>query len=151
EDHAVRHQGRRVEIACGIDAAGIAKCKRGVAGQSRHRRRSQKKRDRDRALLGGGSLPERERDQANGHKHKQVKGASKKMRFDVWISLFFHFDLISGSAFWLVCSADVLRNLRNEVFGIFRKSENLTWGTVVRSPIVSVPASAAYRGKAPIF
>ena len=31
---------------------------------------------------------------ANGHKQKQVKGASEKMRFDVWISLFFHFDLI---------------------------------------------------------
>jgi hypothetical protein len=41
-------------------------------------------------LLGGGSLPEREWDHANGHKHKQVKGGSKKMRFDVWFSLFFH-------------------------------------------------------------
>jgi hypothetical protein len=40
-------------------------------------------------LPGGGSLPEREWDRANGHKHKQVKSASKKMRFDVWFSLFF--------------------------------------------------------------
>jgi hypothetical protein len=45
-------------------------------------------------LLGGGSLPEREWVHANGHKQKQVKGASKKMRFDVGISLFFHFYLI---------------------------------------------------------
>src|SRR5439155_19775228 len=109
------------------------------------------RRRRGRALLGGRSLPEREWDDANSHRQKQVKGASKKMRFDVGISLFFHFYLLSGSAFWLVCSADVLRNLRSEVFGILRKSENLTWGSVVRSPTVCVPGSAAYRGKAPIF
>jgi len=41
-------------------------------------------------LLGGGSLPEREWDHANGHKHKQVKGASKKMRFNGRVSLFFN-------------------------------------------------------------
>ena len=41
--------------------------------------------------VGGGSLPEREWDHANGHKQKQVKGASKKMRFDVLFNLFFHF------------------------------------------------------------
>src|SRR4029077_7250338 len=35
-------------------------------------------------------LPQREWDHANGQKHNQVKGASKKMRFDVWFSLFFH-------------------------------------------------------------
>jgi len=50
-----------------------------------------------------GSLPEREWDHAKGH--KQVKGASKKMRFDVWVILFFHFSLISGSTFCVVCSA----------------------------------------------
>jgi hypothetical protein len=54
---------------------------------------------RDRALLGGGSLPEREWDHANGHKHKQVKGASKKMRFDVWFSLYFHGGLRLGAVF----------------------------------------------------
>jgi hypothetical protein len=42
-------------------------------------------------LLGGDSLPEREWDHAKGHKQNQVKGASKKMRFNVWINLFFHF------------------------------------------------------------
>jgi hypothetical protein len=57
--------------------------------KSRHRRRSQKKRVRDRVLLGGGSLPEREWNHAKGH--KQVKRASNKMRFNVWVSLFFHF------------------------------------------------------------
>jgi len=30
---------------------------------------------------------------ANGHKQKQVKGASEKMRFDPGVSLFFHFYL----------------------------------------------------------
>jgi hypothetical protein len=47
---------------------------------------------RDRASPGSGSLPKREWDQANGH--KQVKGASKEMRFNVWVNLFCHFDLI---------------------------------------------------------
>src|SRR6185369_2855001 len=99
---------------CGVKAAGVVKCKRGVgARQCGHQRRSQKKRGCDRALLGRGSLPEREWDHANRHKQKQVKGASKKMRFDVWFSLFFHSDLISGSAFWLV--SDVLRELRSDV------------------------------------
>jgi hypothetical protein len=42
-------------------------------------------------LPGGGSLPEREWDHAHGHKQKQVKGASKKMRFNVSINLCFHF------------------------------------------------------------
>jgi hypothetical protein len=49
---------------------------------------------RDRALPGGGSLAEREWDHRNGHKQKQVKGTPKKMRFDLGVSLFFHFDLI---------------------------------------------------------
>jgi len=48
-------------------------------------------------LPGGGSLPEREWDHANRQQHKQVKGASKKMRFDVWFSLFFHFALFFSS------------------------------------------------------
>jgi hypothetical protein len=53
-------------------------------------------------LLGGpatAGLPEREWDHANGHKHNQVKGASKKMRFAVWFSLFFHGGLGLGAVF----------------------------------------------------
>ena len=49
---------------------------------------------------------------------------------------------------WFRGFTDVLGNLLSEVLEIFRKSENLSWGSVVRSPIVSVPASAAYRGQA---
>ncbi len=117
QDHAVGQQGRRVESACGVEAAceTPGPARRIVAvRQSRNRHRSQKKRVRDRALLSGGSLPEREWDHANRQQQKQIKGASKKMRFDVWISLFFYFDLIlchlvcfksPGAPFCLVCSA----------------------------------------------
>jgi hypothetical protein len=42
-------------------------------------------------LLGGASLPEREWDHANRRQQKKIKCASKKMRFDVWFSLFFSF------------------------------------------------------------
>jgi len=44
-------------------------------------------------LLGGGSLPESEWNHANSQKQKQkqVKGASKKMRFNGGVKLFFHF------------------------------------------------------------
>jgi len=45
-------------------------------------------------LPAGGSLREREWDQANGHKQKQVKGAPNNMRLDVRISLFSHFCLL---------------------------------------------------------
>jgi hypothetical protein len=67
-------------------------------------------------VLGGGSLPEREWDHANSHKHKQkqVKCASKKMGFNGGVKLFFHFTfsffkseffsiagLVGGSPFYL--------------------------------------------------
>src|SRR5437879_168365 len=45
----------------------------------------------------------------------------------------------------------LLRDSPGEVWKIFRKSENLSWGNVVRSPIVSVSRFAAYRGKTLIF
>jgi hypothetical protein len=111
EHLAVGQQRRRVTIACGAEAAGIIKSKRGIAGQSRHRRRSQKKRVRDPVLLGGGSLRKRKWNHANGDKQKQVKGASKKMRFVVWISLLFHFDLIGIFLPFII----LIRKLRGEV------------------------------------
>jgi hypothetical protein len=42
-------------------------------------------------LLGCGSLPEGEWDHANGYKQNQVKGASKKVRSNGGVKLFFHF------------------------------------------------------------
>src|SRR5882724_9187195 len=63
-----------------------------VAGrQCREWPRSQKEWGRDRALLGCGSLPEREWDHANGYKQNQVTGALKKMAFNGGVKLFFHF------------------------------------------------------------
>jgi hypothetical protein len=46
-----------------------------------------------RALVAGSPLAEREWDHANRQQQKQVKAAPKKMRFNVWVSLFFHFYL----------------------------------------------------------
>jgi hypothetical protein len=43
-------------------------------------------------LLGRGSLPEREWDQANGHKQNQAKGTSNKMRSNHGVNTLFHFD-----------------------------------------------------------
>jgi hypothetical protein len=42
-------------------------------------------------LVAGSPLAEREWDHANRQQQKQVKGAPKKMRFNVGISLFFQF------------------------------------------------------------
>ena len=89
--------GSKVAVceARGVEAARDTPGRRTVAvRQCRDRRRSQKTRGRARALLAGGSLRERERDHANRQQQKQVKAASKKMRFDLWINLSFHFDLI---------------------------------------------------------
>jgi hypothetical protein len=57
-----------------------------------HRRQFQKMLVCNRTLLGGDSLPEREWNHANNHryKQKQVKGASKKMRFHRGSNLLFH-------------------------------------------------------------
>ena len=82
QDHAVWQQRRRVIDTCGVEAAcdSPGPARRSVAvRQCRNRRQSQKKRVRDCALLGGGSLTEREWDHANSHKQKQVKGASKNV------------------------------------------------------------------------
>jgi hypothetical protein len=49
---------------------------------------------RARVLFAGGALREREWDHADGPEQNQVKGGSKQMRFNVWVSLFFHSDLI---------------------------------------------------------
>jgi hypothetical protein len=70
-------------------------------------------------LLGGGSLPEREWDHADGHKQNQVKGASKKMRFDFWISLFFQFLSNSLSFCFLLSFTILLRDLPSEVLEHF--------------------------------
>jgi len=75
--------------------------------QCRARPRSQKKRARNRTLLGGGSLPEREWDHANGHKQKQVKRASEKMRFDLGVSLFFQFLFNPILRFLRKCLSDI--------------------------------------------
>jgi len=73
---------------------------------------------RDRALLGAGSLPEREWDHANRQQQKKIKCASKKMPFDAGINLFFHFDL--GLLFSIPIRRTKLINVKNVQRGICR-------------------------------
>ncbi len=102
-----------MKIACGVEAAcgSPRDARRFVAvRQCCNRRQSQKKRVCDRALLGGDSLPEREWNHANSHKQKQkqkqVKGASKKMRFNGGVKLFFHFTFSFFKSEILDCMRD---------------------------------------------
>jgi hypothetical protein len=93
KDLAVGQQSGRVKIACCVEAASESPgpARRIVAGrQCRDWPRSQKQRAR--ALLGCGSLPEREWDHANGYKQNQVKGTSKKMGSNHGINILFQFD-----------------------------------------------------------
>src|SRR4029077_20009228 len=73
---------------------------------------------------------------ANGHKQKQVKGASKKMRFDVWISLLFHYDL-----------AEVHRRKQRErrflLFGISARPLFTSLPSVKMSPLWRALATAS--------
>jgi hypothetical protein len=104
-----------VIIACGVEAARDTPtfAGRSVAnGQCRAR-----------ALLTGGSLAQRKWNHANGHKQQQVKSASKKMRFNIWINLFFHVLVnLSGVTTFLVFTPLQKKKIRS----VSKKMQNLS-------------------------
>jgi hypothetical protein len=96
-------------------------------------------------LLGGRSLPEREWDHANSHKQNQVKGASKKMRFDAGVSLFLHsneilfsvlFSLLPGHTCFhaLLPFIILLRDFSIEVLENLPESEKFAHTSISQRP-----------------